>query len=165
MRRIKVMVDVSRIKNKKVKGCIICQNPKISKITDPAIFNAECDLKTLKERLQSDGFFVDVGVLANHAKHVFYDDNKEIVEKPVDTSLEMLSIENSSNLDIVKEGLANLLKAEKKLMDQGKEGTKEFLEVIVEKRRMIELKAKLEGELQDDDSKTIIIPPYIQRME
>lgn len=156
--------DKANVKNKRVKSCIICQNPDIYSITDPAIFGAECDMKTLKERLQSDGFYVDLGALTNHAKHVFYDDNKEIVEPPADLSLEMVTINNFTNLDIVKEGLANLLKAEKKLILQGKEGTKEYLDVVVEKRRLIELKAKLEGELQDGE-KTYVIPPYIQRLE
>jgi len=52
------------------------------------------------------------------------------------------------------------------MLAEGKEGTKGYLEVIVEKRRLIELKAKLEGELQENDGdKTIIIPSYIQKLE
>ncbi len=159
-------IDISLIKNKNIKGCIICQNPKIAAIVDPAIFNAECDFKTLKERLASDGFYVEIGVISNHAKHVFYDDNQEIIPAPVDISLEMVSIENLTNIDIVKEGIANLMRAEKKMLAEGKEGTKGYLEVIAEKRRLIELKAKLEGELQENDGdKTIIIPSYIQKLE
>ncbi len=78
----------------------------------------------------------------------------------------MVSIENLTNIDIVKEGIANLMRAEKKMLAEGKEGTKGYLEVIVEKRRLIELKAKLEGELQENDGdKTIIIPSYIQKLE
>lgn len=157
--------ECNRIKNKKVKGCVICQNPKISAITDIAIFNAECDWKQLKDRLSTEGFYIDIGVISNHAKHVFYDDNKEVfVEKPADTSLELLQVENSSNLDIVKDGLASILKAEKKLVSEGKEGTKEYLDIITEKRRLIELKAKLEGEIEDGDTK-YVLPKFVTLLE
>lgn len=158
------IVDDTRIKNKKIKGCIICQNPEISSITDPIIFKAECDWKTLKDRLQSNGFYIDVGVISNHSKHVFYDDNKEQFGRPMDNSLEKLEVDNSTNLDIVKDGLANLLRAEKKLIIEGKEGTKEYLDIITEKRRLIELKAKLEGELEEGDTKCPM-PQFIKLME
>lgn len=158
-------INPDKIKNKKVKGCVICQNPKIAAISDPAIFNAECDWKQLKDRLATEGYYVDVGVISNHAKHVFYDDNKEVfIEKPSDTSLELLQVENSSNLSIIKDGLASILKAEKKLVAEGKEGTKEYLDIIIEKRRLIELKAKLEGEIDDGD-KVFAIPAFVRAME
>lgn len=157
-------IDPAKIKNIGEKGCMICQNPEISAITDPIIFNAECDLKTLKERLESDGFHVDARVLSSHVKHIFLDTNKEVIESPVDTESEKFVINNSSNLELVKDGLANIIRAEKKLLLNGKEDTKEYLDIIVEKRRIIELKSKLEGELNDDTGK-VTVPVYIKMLE
>jgi len=128
------------------------------------IYNAECDIKTLKERLESDGYHISISAINKHVSHIYLDTNKNVIEPPTDIEMEKFTISNSSNLDIVIDGLANIIRAEKKLLLNGKEDTKEYLDIIIEKRRIIELKAKLEGEIDDTTSK-IIIPSYIERLE
>lgn len=159
----KVMVDPARIRNKNIKGCIICQNEAISNIVDPLIINAEMDLKTLKEHLQTHDFYIDQHTISAHTKHVFVED---IIQPPKpDTELELGEITLSSNLDIIKDTIASLIRLERKMMRDGKENTKEFFALLSEKRRLVEMKAKLEGELDAKENNVYVLPQYIEKLE
>lgn len=156
-------IDPARIRNKNIKGCIICQNEGIAEIVDSLIINAEMDLKTMREHLQTYDYYIDAGTLQNHIKHVFIED---VVAPPHhNNATEKDEIVLASNLDIVKDTLASLIVLERKYLNEGKENTKEFFAILSEKRRMIEMKAKLEGELDSKDDGVFKLPAYISKME
>ncbi len=156
-------VDERYIKNKNVKGCIICQNKKISRIADPIIFKATMELKTLKEHLETKYIYVDLATLSNHVKHVFYEEPVEV--KPAPSPLqEKAEVDSKTNLELIKESIASLMALERKLAEEGKTDSKEYFETIAEKRRLIEMKAKIEGEMKGNELK-IEIPAWVQKME
>jgi hypothetical protein len=156
-------VDEKYIKNKNVKGCIVCQNKKISRITDPIIFRAEMELKTLKEHLETQYIYVDLATLSNHVKHVFYEEPPDIKPAPYPLQ-EREEVNTKSNLELIKESIASCMALERKFAEEGKTDAKEYFDIIAEKRRLIEMKAKIEGEMKGNEIE-IKIPEWVKKIE
>jgi len=144
------------IKNKRVKGCIICQNPELSRRVDPIIFNAEMDLKTLVEKLENEGIFLDLGQLKRHTKHIFCEEEEFKPDK------ELRMVKKSTNKELIEVELARIEKQIVDLLHKGNEASNEYLRLVREKKDLIALRSKIEGEMVDKIEHTI--PQWIEEI-
>ena len=150
-------IDTSKIKNKNIKGCLICQNAQLSKEVDPILFTAGMPLKTLKEKLENEHFiFLDISDMRNHMRHLFYDKDETV--KEIDEVSAMTSV---TNVDMTRNLIAKVTKHIKLLEDEGKGNTMEHQKLIKQYMELIELKSKLEGDLKITD--VVTLPDWVRR--
>lgn len=147
------------ITNKNIRGCIICQNKKISKIVDPILFNAEMSHKDIRTKLdEQHGIMVELSEVKAHARHIFdSDDDYKSKEKN-----ELTRVNSVTTLDLVKEEIARVNLQIESSICEGKDGTLEFLKLEKTKIELLNIKAKLEGEINDN---TIVVPEWLKRAE
>ena len=152
-------MDKDKIRNKNIKGCVICQNLDISKIVDPIIFNAEMAAKDLREKLiNQHGLFVEMSEIRAHARHVFIEE----FEIPTKCKTELKRINDTSNKELVAEVLSRTNILLQKLIDEGKESTLEFYKLLKEKMSLLSLKAKIDGEISDG---VVMVPEWIKKID
>ena len=145
-----------KIKNKNIKGCIICQNIELAAKVDPDLFKASMSLKTLKEKLENEGIFLDVSELRTHTRHLFYDKDECVTEE-----IESEIIEKATNTDMTKKLIAKVAKHIKLLETEGKGNTLEHQKLIKQQTELIELKSKLEGDLKP--AEVAILPDWVRK--
>ncbi len=150
------MIDEKKIKNKKIKGCVICQNPELAKRIDPIIFKAEMNLKALREKLENEGIFLELDQLKHHTAHIFYE---EMIFNP---DGELRQIRKLSNKELIEIELARIEKQIKKLLKEGKEATNNYIRLLREKKDLIALKAKIEGEMVEKIEHTL--PGWLEEL-
>lgn len=147
-----------RIVNQKIRGCPMCQNPRVSSVADPMIFSCESTVSDMLLNLEANGIYVDENMLRDHITHVFAVDDESD-----DAILNLKTDASGSNLDIVIDSLNKIIIIENNLLISGKGDTKEFMDLLKKKQEYITLKAKLEGELTENT--TIMIPDWIQKVK
>lgn len=147
-----------KVTNMKVKGCPLCQNPRVSGIVDPLIFECEITFKELIVNLENQNICVESDMLRDHYGHVF-----AVNENEEDYSVTLKTDPNMSTIDIAKDSLKKILILEKNAILEGKTDTKEFIGLLKEKRDTLTLIARLEGELNENIS--ITIPEWITRVK
>lgn len=148
-----------RIVNMNVRGCMACQNDEISGILDPMIFSCTMTVPEMLSNMENSGFYIEESQLRDHITHVFVVDDEE-----ENFSLTLLTNSDTSNLELVKDALKKILILERNMILAGKGETKEFMSLLKEKRDLITLKSKLEGELSDMNT-TVVIPEWIQKIK
>jgi len=147
------------LKNKNIRGCTICQNHSISDIVDPILFGAEMSHKDLREKLQVQyGYMVELTEIKAHARHIYYepDDEQEVRAGEFDVVRELPTI------DIINEELAQVNVDIKSARREGRDNTIEFSKLLKMKLDLLNLKAKIEGDITDG---TIVVPAWLERME
>ena len=145
-----------KIVNKKVKGCPICQNTYVSSIVDPLIFSCQVRLKDLVVNLETRDIYLDEDVLKEHWSHVFAMDEDDALSA-------VLTIDpEATNLQSVKKTLAKIEIVENNMLISGQEDNKLFLDLLKRKQEFLTLKAKLEGEINENVS--ITIPEWIKKV-
>lgn len=143
------------IKNKCVKGCIICQNARLSTEIDPILFEAKMNIKELREFLMNKGIFIDIPELKTHVKHIFFEsDDRPTLEQEIDC------VNKLSNIDLIKEALAVIRMKKKRLIKEGQDESQEFDKLVKTESEVLSLKAKMEGELVDKHEFTM--PEWIK---
>lgn len=147
-----------KIVNSHQKGCSLCQNPRVSAIVDPLIFECGITFKELLMNLENRDICVEPDMLRDHYGHVFAVDEDE-----EDYSVTLKTDPNMSTIDIVKDSLKKILILEKNSILEGKTDTKEFISLLKEKRDTLTLIARLEGELVDTTTINII-PEWIKKV-
>jgi len=152
-----VKVGNKIVSNKNVKGCVFCQNPDLSTVVDPILFTASIPINELKSKLEADGIFVDVADLKLHREHIFfeYDESAE-----TDLDSEIQKIKDSENVDVIIEELAKINLLERRMITEGKENTPTHTKLLREKRELLLLKARLDGEIVDKVEH--IVPDWVQ---
>ena len=155
-----VKVGDKIVSNKNVKGCVFCQNPDLSAVVDPILFTASIPINELKSKLEVDGIFVDVADLKLHREHIFfeYDESAE-----TDLDSEIQKIKDSENIDVITEELAKINLLERRMILEGKENTPTHAKLLREKRELLLLKARLDGEIVDKVEH--IVPAWVQYIE
>jgi len=151
-------IDKSKIKNMGVKGCIICQNPRLSKIIDPILFEAETDIKGLKDQLEDEYFiFLDIKQLSAHMKHIFYeeDDSTEEIEKLVN------KLKQTKNKDAIAEAIAHVQYKKHKMVKTGRDESKGFYNLQRLESELLSLKAKVDGDLVEKVEVTM--PEWVKK--
>lgn len=151
-------IDDSKIRNKNIKGCIICQNVKLAKEIDPILFKAEMSLKTLKERLENMGIFIDGSELRTHTRHLFYE--KEEITNEMDEETQIGAV---SNVEMVKKLMGKVSKHIKLLEVEGKSNTMEHQKLLKQQMELLELKSKLEGDLKP--AEVAVLPDWVRKAE
>lgn len=151
-------IDDGKIRNKNIKGCIICQNAKLAKEIDPILFKAEMSLKTLKEKLENQGIFIDASELRTHARHLFYEKDEVFKEDEEETSIGAVS-----NVDMVKKLMGKVSKHIKLLETEGKSNTMEHQKLLKQQMELLELKSKLEGDLKP--AEVAVLPDWVRKAE
>lgn len=147
------------LKNKNIRGCIICQNQEISAIVDPILFNAEMSHKDLKERLQNlHGWAIELTEIKAHARHIFYEPD----DKPDKVKLALDHVIGKKTIDLVNEELAATIDDINIMRSEGKESTLEFSKLQKTKLELLNIKAKIEGDINDG---TVIIPTWLERID
>jgi len=147
------------LKNKGIKGCTLCQNPKISNITDPILFDAEMSHKDLHEKLRiQNGYMVELTDIKAHARHIFFepDNTKELQ----DTKFSEVSTKKT--IELVNEELASLCVSLDTYRSNGMDATLEFSKMQKTKIELLNIKAKIEGEINDN---VIMVPSWLKEME
>lgn len=152
-----VKVGDKIVSNKNVKGCVFCQNPDLSAVVDPILFTASIPINELKSKLEADGIFVEVADLKLHREHIFfeYDESAE-----TDLDSEIQKIKDSENIDVITEELAKINLLERRMIAEGKENTPTHTKLLREKRELLLLKARLDGEIVDKVEH--IVPDWVQ---
>lgn len=149
------------VMNKNVKGCFICQNPRIHTIVDPMLFEAKNDLKTIKLMIENDyQIFVELNDLREHRGHIFCED----VNINTDIENEINNIKKVSNIDIINEELAKLRVLENRIIDSGNENSVMHDKLRKEKRELLTMKAKIEGEIKEVVDVNVL-PSWIKKIE
>ncbi len=143
-------ISNKKIKNKKRKTCIICQNPNLSKIVDPILFKAEMPLDSLITKLENQGIYLTKEILKKHMTHIYYEDEREY--EPI----------KLTNLELVEIELGRIEKQIEYLVKNGDEGGIQYLNLIREKQKLIELRAKIEGEI--NQTVNVNIPGWIEEI-
>lgn len=147
------------LKNKGIKGCTLCQNLKISKIADPILFNAEMSHKDLREKLQvQNGYMVELTEIKAHARHIFYepDDVAEIQSNKLE------QVNSKKTIELVNEELAAVCVSIDTYRANGQDNTLEFSKMQKTKIELLNIKAKIEGEINDN---VIMVPSWLKDME
>lgn len=147
------------LKNKNIRGCILCQNKKISAITDPILFNAEMSHKDLRDKLQmQNGFMVELTEIKAHTRHLFMETDEEKVSR----KKERAEIKTINTIDIINDELAEINVDIRIAREEGRDNTMEFSKLLKTKLDLMNLKAKIEGEITDG---TIVVPAWLERLE
>lgn len=150
-------IDKKRIKNMNVKGCVICQNPRLSEIIDPILFEAETNVKDLKDILEDQHFiYLDTSQIATHVKHIFYEekDSTNEVEKLVE------KVKQSKNPDMIAEAIAYIQFKKYKLIEYGRDDSRDFNNLQKLESELLNLKAKVDGDLVEKVE--VSVPEWIK---
>lgn len=148
---------VLRVVNQRIRGCPMCQNPRVSAVADPLIFSCECTVSDMMLNLEANCIYVDEDMLRDHITHVFAVD-----DETDDAILNLKTDASGTNLELVIDSLNKIIIIENNLLISGKGDTKEFMDLLKKKQEYISLKAKLEGELTENT--TIVIPEWIKKV-
>lgn len=146
-----------RVVNKNVRGCIICQNPRVYKIVDPMIFGCEMTIKDIITNLSNQDIIIEEDMLRDHISHIF------TVDDDADDGFLEDDIGDMTNLKVVEDAIRKIIIIENDFVRSGDEKTKEFMALQKEKREYLSLKAKLEGELPDEVN-IRVLPEWIKRV-
>lgn len=146
------------IVNMNVRGCMACQNAEISEKIDPMIFSCNMTVGEMLANMENSGYFIEEAQLRDHITHVFVVDDEE-----ENYALTLLTKADTTNLDLVKDALKKILILERNMIVSGKGETKEFMSLLKEKRDLITLKSKLEGELVDMNT-TVVVPEWVKKV-
>lgn len=147
------------LKNKGIKGCTLCQNPKISNIADPILFNAEMSHKDLREKMQvQNGYMVELTEIKAHARHIFFepDNAKELQSEKFE------QVNSKKTIELVNEELAAVCVSLDAYRSNGHDNTLEFSKMQKTKIELLNIKAKIEGEINDN---VIMVPSWLKDME
>lgn len=149
------------VMNKNIKGCFICQNPRIHSIVDPMLYEAKNDLKTIKMVIENNyQIFVELSDLREHRAHIFCED----ANINTDIENEINNIKKVSNIDIINEELAKIRVLEQRIIDSGEENSIPHDKLRKEKRELLAMKAKIEGELKETLD-VHVLPDWIKKIE
>lgn len=147
------------IKNKNIRGCVICQNRSISDVVDPILFGAEMSHKDLKEKLQVQyGYMVELTEIKAHARHIYFEKDEERETRINEYNV----VKELPTIDIINEELAQVNVDIKLARNEGRDNTIEFSKLLKMKLDLLNLKAKIEGDITDG---TIVVPAWLERME
>lgn len=152
-------ITPEQIRNKNIKGCVICQNPRISNETDEILINASMSFKSLREHLENRGIYLDYSALKEHAKHIYIETSPVLEE--IQRTFEI--VKNKPNEALINELLAALDFKLKDLIKNGKDESIEYVKLSKIKLETLMLRAKITGEVKEKIE--IIIPDYIRKME
>jgi len=145
--------------NKGIRGCVICQNKKISDIVDPIVFGAEMKMADLKEKLENQyGLMCELTELKAHARHVFFIDSDSIDK----VSEKKKYVIESKTIDIINDELAELTTAMEGYRRNGQDNTLEFSKMQKTMIELLNMRAKIEGEISDG---VIVVPPWLESMD
>lgn len=134
------------IKNTNEVGCMICNNPNISKIVDEYLIEASMTADMLVEHLaEVNGIHLTKKDIENHKKHLFTilecDANNELFIKE-----NYEKIKDAKNIEVINQEIAKLEFILKNMTDKRQEHTVAFNNISKIKLKYIELKMKIEGE-------------------
>lgn len=147
------------IKNKNIRGCVICQNRSISDVVDPILFGAEMSHKDLKEKLQVQyGYMVELTEIKAHARHIYFEKDEERETRINEYNV----VKELPTIDIINEELAQVNVDIKFARNEGRDNTIEFSKLLKMKLDLLNLKAKIEGDITDG---TIVVPAWLERLE
>jgi hypothetical protein len=95
-----------------------------------------------------------------HREHIFfeYDDSAE-----TDLDIEIQKIKDTENVDVITEELAKINLLERKIILEGKENSPTHAKLLREKRELLLLKARLDGEIVDKVEH--IVPAWVQYID
>lgn len=137
----------------------MCQNKKISDITDPILFNAEMSHKDLRDKLQmQNGYMVELTEIKAHARHIYMESDKEAPKR----KKEREEVKTRSTIDTINDELAEVNIDIQLAREEGRDNTMEFSKLLKIKLELVNLKAKIEGEITDG---TIVVPAWLERLE
>lgn len=146
------------LKNKNIRGCVICQNSLISDIIDPILFGAEMSHKDLREKMQlQHGYMLELTEIKAHARHIYYEHDDD----PSIRNTEYSEVKEKPTIDIINEELAQVNVDIRTARNEGKDNTIEFSKLLKMKLDLLNLKAKIEGEITDG---TIVVPAWLERI-
>lgn len=147
------------LKNKNIRGCVICQNKLISDIIDPILFGAEMSHKDLREKMQvQHGYMLELTEIKAHARHIYYEQDSERETRITEYN----TVKELPTIDIINEELAQVNVDIKVARNEGRDNTIEFSKLLKMKLDLLNLKAKIEGEITDG---AIVVPAWLERFD